>query len=348
MDRFQIVEVAGTEAHAGTKATADVASIAEGLGFKSLYVEMRDLKPGIIHKANRQLRFCRDWSNVYKSITEGSIVLLQHPFHYPQITRERTLLRLKQEKRVHFISIVHDVEELRTLGKEEYHKREFDFMLRIADVLVVHNKIMKNFFLERGVSENKIVILGIFDYLRDDCTEPLPDFDKSVTIAGNLDVVKSGYLAGLGQIGCRFNLYGPHYTLENLPNITYGGVLPPDQIPSVLTRGFGLIWDGNSVETCKGGFGDYLRYNNPHKLSLYLSSGLPVFIWKYAAEAEFVESKKVGYLISSLMEIPQLFQKMTEGEYKEIAENVRKVSKSLVTGEYMKVALSKSLELLAQ
>lgn len=111
------------------------------------------------------------------------------------------------------------------------------------------------------------------------------------------------------EIACKFYLYGPNYGLEESDNITYGGVLSPEQVPEVLTKGFGLIWDGNTIETCKGGTGEYLRYNNPHKLSLYLSSGLPVIIWKDAAEAKFVCENGVGYTIDSLREIPELMEK---------------------------------------
>ena len=28
---------------------------------------------------------------------------------------------------------------------------------------------------------------------------------------------------------------------------------------------FGLVWDGTSKDTCIGGFGEYLKFNNPHK-----------------------------------------------------------------------------------
>ena len=117
-------------------------------------------------------------------------------------------------------------------------------------------------------------------------------------------------------------------------NITYGGVLPADQVPKVLTRGFGLIWDGDSVETCKGGFGEYLRYNNPHKLSLYLSSGLPV------------EKNKVGYAIESLKDIHELLQEISKDEYIKIAENVRKLSQKLANGNYMRLALNKTVGLM--
>ena len=346
MKKFQIAEITGQQAHAGTKATEDVITIAEGIGFEPAYIKMNDLKSGLFHKLNRQYRFYRDWSKVYRKITAGSIVLLQHPFHYPQLTRERTLKKLKCQKKVIFISVVHDVEELRTLKKEKYYMHEFKFMMRIADVLIVHNNVMREFFIAKGFDKKKIVVLEIFDYLRNADDEKLPAFEPSVTIAGNLDIKKSGYLSMLPMLDCRFHLYGPNYSLKDAPNITYGGVLPPDQVPEVMTKGFGLIWDGDSAKTCKGRFGSYLKYNNPHKLSLYLSAGLPVIIWKDAAEAEFVEENSVGYAIDSLFEMPELLQRISEDEYRKISENVRKISKKLVDGGYMQQALNKAIRVM--
>lgn len=70
-------------------------------------------------------------------------------------------------------------------------------MMKIADVLIVHNNVMRDFFIAKGFDKEKIVVLGIFDYLRNESNSKLPVFEKSVTIAGNLDVKKSGYLANL-------------------------------------------------------------------------------------------------------------------------------------------------------
>lgn len=348
MDKFQIAEISGCQAHAGTKATEDVITIAKRIGFEPLYVQMNDLKPGVLHKLNRQFRFYVDWEKAYKRATAGSIILLQHPFHYPQMTREKTLLKMRNKKNVHFISIVHDVEELRILGKEQYHKREFEFMMKIADVLIVHNNVMRDFFIAKGFDKEKIVVLGIFDYLRNESNSKLPVFEKSVTIAGNLDVKKIGYLANLPDVNCKFYLYGPNFSLGEADNVIYDGVLLPDQIPKVLTKGFGLIWDGDSIETCKGGFGDYLRYNNPHKLSLYLSSGLPVIIWKNAAEAKFVEENGVGYTVESLHDVQKLMEMISENKYKKMAERVREVSKRLIDGEYMQTALTNAMSIICK
>ena len=114
-----------------------------------------------------------------------------------------------------------------------------------------------------------------------------------------------------------------------------------------MTKGFGLIWDGNTVETCKGGTGEYLKYNNPHKLSLYLSSGLPVIIWKDAAEAKFVCENGVGYTIDSLREIPELMERISESDYERISKNVRNISEKLTTGKYMQCALDKAVEIIS-
>ena len=220
-------------------------------------------------------------------------------------------------------------------------------MMQIADVLIVHNTVMRDFFVQRGFDKSRIVVLEIFDYLRSGTNHKLPIYEKSIMIAGNLDSRKSGYISGLPEIACKFYLYGPNYSLGESDNITYGGVLSPEQVPEVLTKGFGLIWDGNTVETCKGGTGEYLKYNNPHKLSLYLSSGLPVIIWKDAAEAKFVCENGVGYTIDSLREIPELMERISESDYERISKNVRNISEKLTTGKYMQCALDKAVEIIS-
>ena len=201
---------------------------------------------------------------------------------------------------------------------------------------------MKSWFIGRGIPEEKIVTLGIFDYLQDG----LPGekrFTKSLTVAGNLDTTKCGYIAELGKIsGIRFNLYGSglDQSLSKYNNITYHGEFPVDTIPEKLTEGFGLVWDGDSIDGCKGDAGQYLRYNNPHKLSLYLSSGLPVVIWSGAAEAGFVREKNVGICVDS---IENAFEAMAEVDYDRLCENVKHISEDLRKGTYTEKALSQAL-----
>lgn len=233
---------------------------------------------GLVAKFQRQFGYQKDRSNCYNEIPEDSIVLLQDPYHDPQLTRNSILKKMKEKKGIHYISLVHDVEELRGTVFNSYYKKEFELMLLLTDVFIVHNDIMKEFFLKKGISAEKLIVLEIFDYLHSYDKKP-PEFSKTVSIAGNLDVHKCQYIGQLIK-NLEFKLYGNNFSeeMQKVDHIKYCGSFPVDEIPEQLNTGFGLIWDGESIETCKGATGQYLKYNNPHKLSLYLSSGLPVVI----------------------------------------------------------------------
>ena len=76
-------------------------------------------------------------------------------------------------------------------------------------------------------------------------------------------------------------------------------------------------------------------YNNPHKLSLYLVSGLPVVIWSKAAEAKFVKENKVGIVVDSIGQFNEMFDTINEEEYYEMVENANKISDKLRHGKYL-------------
>lgn len=347
MDKFQIVEVTEQFNHAGTKATADIADVAEKLGFDKLELCMRTTKEGYISKIQRQIGYYLDWNACYKKISVGSVVLLQHPFHYPQLTREKTLRKLKTKKHVKFISVVHDVEELRAFRFDDYYKREFNVMLELADAIVVHNEVMKGYFVEKGIPESKLINLEIFDYLQDKIEKKV-SFERSITVAGNLDTTKCQYIGQLGELkDTIINLYGPNFNpnMQQYQNVEYHGSFPVNEIPLKLNAGFGLVWDGESIDGCKGLSGQYLRYNNPHKLSLYLSSGMPVVIWKDAAEAKFVQKYGVGICVDSLRDLDHLLSNIGEDEYGIFCKKVEYVRDKLITGFYAKKALELAIEI---
>lgn len=134
--------------------------------------------------------------------------------------------------------------------------------------------------------------------------------------------------------------------MDQCENVQYFGSFPSDEIPGKLTGGFGLVWDGASIDGCVGQSGQYLRYNNPHKLSLYLSSGLPVIIWKEAAEADFVEKQGVGICVDSLKELSAKFEMLDENAYNKYAESVRELSEKLRTGQFGKYAILSAEDIL--
>lgn len=139
-----------------------------------------------------------------------------------------------------------------------------------------------------------------------------------------------------------FELYGVNYEGDDRENIHYHGSFLADEIPYHLKGGFGLVWDGDSAETCNGAWGEYLRYNNPHKTSLYLACGIPVIIWENAVLAGFVIDHNVGITVKSLTEIDDTISKLTDEEYRQMKESAVYLSKSIRRGHYIKSALIKA------
>ena len=108
----------------------------------------------------------------------------------------------------------------------------------------------------------------------------------------------------------------------------------PDELPSKLQGRFGLIWDGDSTETCTGFYGKYLAVNNPHKLSLYLASDKPVIIWNKAALASFVTQHGVGFAVDSMREAVQVERTIDKEEYLSMTKRAGELGAQLRGGYY--------------
>lgn len=127
---------------------------------------------------------------------------------------------------------------------------------------------------------------------------------NSIAIAGNLSPEKCSYIYKFIENNpeLKINLYGVGYKgRSEYSNAEYHGSFSPEELPSKLDSAYGLVWDGPEITSCSGDFGKYLRFNNPHKLSLYMAAGIPVVTWKQAAIADFVEKHQVGLLWTLLL-----------------------------------------------
>ncbi|NQJ71279.1 sugar transferase [Streptococcus suis] len=344
MKIYQIVEDYSNSKHAGSKATNDAVAILSEFGAEKISVIIATRESGALSKVKRQVKFLSDWRKVYKAIEPNSVLIIQNPFTIRQLGRYQVLKKLKIRKNVKILSLIHDVELLRY--DKPNSRNEFKETLAIADQLIVHNDSMKQWFIEHGVSESRLVSLEIFDYLSDKSSDIPTDFSKKVIIAGNLAKEKSPYVYELGKVSdVSFDILGVNYEPTEQPsNINYRGAFPPDDVPNELSSGFGLVWDGPSVESCVGETGDYLRYNNPHKLSLYISSSLPVVIWSEAAEAKFVEKHQVGITVSSLHELKEKLDTISETDYQQMVANTKKIKEQLQAGHYLKTAVKIALD----
>lgn len=278
-------------------------------------------------------------------IPKGSRLYIQCPIY--SFFNQRFMSRLcdKLERGCFRITLIlHDVDSLRYPDRAEWLGPLERRLYHMAETVIVHNESMKEILQQtHGLSPEKMVTLGIFDYLYDrDPVGADADYTRTVFVAGNLDPEKSGYIYGLGRLAdtLTINLYGGNFRREAAPEtLRYQGSFPPDELPRHLQGNFGLIWDGISVTECTGQTGEYLRINNPHKTSLYLAAGFPVIIWKQAALAPFIVENGLGLAVDSLEELPRLLEQLTDEEYRGFVANVASFGALLRRGAYIRKAL---------
>ena len=310
---------------AGGKAKNDCYDILQEMGFAPSY------KPS----SKRFLRIIAQFISILR-LKKDDILIVQ----YPTISDQVMGLFLKKIKKVDAsIAIVHDIPALQGMGGEV--KKQID-ELNHFKYLIVHNEYMKKRLLEIGCKA-KMISLELFDYLHD-ANHPLLERinDGTICFAGNLD--KSRFLLKVGEIGSvNYNLYGINNTIDfsGINNIKYSGLLNSNDIQYLLDADFGLVWDGDSIDTCSDIYGEYLRINNPHKLSLYLAAGKPVITWKQAAISDFVINNKVGYVVESLRELESI--NLLEN-YEMLRNNALLIKRKIADGEYLKKAVNAILK----
>ena len=314
--------------NAGGKAKNDAFDIAIKKGYEESY------KPSSI----RTFRVIQQYFSLNK-FHKSDIVFVQYPAVKPEF-----LFRLSKhlDTNTRKIVLIHD---LRSLQGVDIKDKKYEInILNLFDVVISHNKMMTDFLVNNGFS-GKVIELELFDYLHDYSIDVVnPNGDKTIVFAGNLS--KSKFINDLKSVqSSQFILYGNGINAQTdlSQNIIYKGVLPSDKIVYELNGDFGLVWDGESIDTCSGIAGEYLRYNNPHKMSLYIAAGKPIIIWRQAAAAKFVIDNKIGIAVDSLQDINEAIH---GSDYNELRSNTLLVKEKIARGYYLAKAIEQAERIL--
>lgn len=325
MTRMQYAVVGIESGNASGKAKKDALRIASDMGFSLSY-----------HPASvRLVRVLQQILSMPRFLGKRIIF-----FQYPAVSNEMFgLFKRMVSKDSIIIALVHDLLSVR--GYEAVTPRKEVETLNCFDFLIVHNRSMETCVRDWGYSGTTIT-LNLFDYLHDPARALSEPFhDGSVTFAGNL--LKAGFVRDLDKIASRrFLLYGNANPadFQSMKNVEYKGLLPSDEIPYLMEGDYGLVWDGDSIDSCVGSYGAYLRYNNPHKLSLCVAAGKPVITWSRTAIADFVKEYKIGITVNSLSELDNI--DLTR-DYDRMRLNVLELKQKVATGFFLKRALTQSL-----
>ena len=273
------------------------------------------------------------------------LLLIQYPFkkYY------NFICRIAHWKQVKVVVLIHD------LGSFRRHKltvQQEVQKLELADYVIVHNEAMRQWLLDRGCRV-PMGNLEIFDYLSETkAIQENPINDHPVVIyAGGLGIRKNAFLYQLDEHISTYEMevYGNGLDMDlakEWKHIHYKGFMPSDQLIKTNRGHFGLVWDGDSMDGCSGNWGEYLKYNNPHKTSFYIRCHLPIIIWNKAALAPFIRKHHIGICVDSVKDIDRCIREISAEEYEEIRHNVIAMSKRLSEGYYFHQAIDKACKVL--
>ena len=335
--------------NASSKARKDVEKILVDEKFERFFVNTKyGVQKNKIKKIFQYITYIKNkytWDRSLNELNEKDTVIFQYPllnttFNFKDVIK-------KYSNKVTFIALIHDMDSLRYKKENASNnslkrfKKEDKEILNNCKYIICHNDVMKKELVKLGNHEENIFTLQLFDYIiENDETNILHQKDDPIIIAGNLSTNKAGYIKYLQEIkDVKFNLYGIGYDNKEIKNVNYKGAFKPEELIEKLDGSFGLVWDGTSKKSCEGGFGNYLRYNNPHKASMYIAAGIPIAIWKHAAIAQFVEENNIGITINSLDELTEIHRNLTDKQYQEMINNLRGISSKIRRGEFLKNTL---------
>ena len=317
---------------AASKARTDICNLMQSIGFSKM-----KLSRFFYGKKLGNLELIIKTQLLRFRVRKTDVVFVQYPmmhikvfdFCYKAICKART------------IALVHDIESYRKYDIYKLRSKEINH-LNAFSCLIVHTNSMRERLMNDGV-KTPMIVLEVFDYLL-----PLDmncfHSGQEIVFAGAL--AKSVYLKEMDNMSLKsvYNLYSAFKPETKNPYLIYKGKFSPNDI-STIQGGWGLIWDGDSIETCTGQFGEYLRLISPHKCSLYIAAKLKVIAWEESAIAPFVIKYNIGITIKGISEIDEKLSKLSMDEISIMDKNVSELSEKLRKGTFFCEAFSKALQI---
>lgn len=298
-----------------------------------------DVNKTLLSHGYRIIKLTFSKASPFKTIFSLLSILYRIPFksnvivQYPigTISGSYVVLLLLKLKCCKTTILIHDIESLRL---QQSINRLEKACMKLGNLIIAHTPNMKN-LLATFIKEDNIKILNIFDYYVDKLPNKSTEYNNTIAFAGNLS--KSYFLKKLKDTNLKFNIYGSYNgNVSDFINdkIIYKGYFQQEDL-SNLEADWGLVWDGNDIKTCNGNMGEYLKYNAPHKLSLYIAAQIPVIVWEHSAEKDFVINNGLGISIDSLDKLKNKLSSITEEQYRTILLNISNYSQMIRTGKLL-------------
>ena len=327
---------------AGNKARLDIEKTMDKMGYQPIGNYSTISKNRILHF----LRTITFVLGIPIYLKKGDILIIQYPTKY-----YNTICRIAHLCKAYTITLIHDLGCFRQ--KHNSVKKEIN-RLNKTDALITHNLNYSNWLCQNGfIGYNKKkspILLHAFDFLSK-ANSPNRKQDwptHKITYAGQLAIRKNRFLYDWGNLADEYNIniYGKGFDSSKAASsqkFNIKGFMHPEKLISHSEGDFGLVWDGDSVDCCSGNWGEYLKLNAPHKVSLYIRCGLPIIIWRKAAMASFIKENGIGICIDSLHEINSIYKHLTKEDYFMMCDNISRISHLMSEGYYFNRAISEAI-----
>lgn len=328
--------------NAASKAKMDIERIFQSESFKPINL-FKDGKNTRIFSLSKFFQFIiySFFGGKYKNST----VFFQNGTGIDAILSPFIKLAFRNGKR---IIVIHDVETIR-LGRKIDFLREKIVFSKFTHA-ICHSQEMADFLMEKIGFKGQTIVLGFFDYLiSKEITKNIDnnklEFSKDtrflIVYAGNLSKWKSGFICKMAESGYspknyKLLLYGKGYDGVMNEFLEIKGAYPPDELPARIQGHFGLIWDGDDIDKISGKTGEYLRYNSPHKASLYIASELPIIAWKGSVIFKLIEEYNIGFGVDSLLELESKLENITPEQYETWRNNIEKLRNEIINGNRLR------------
>lgn len=331
---YMVCKWISDENNAASKATNDVNKAFNEVGGE--LIELWSHNNKLIRNFEEIVSYCM----LARKVTDLDNIIIQWPLYSIKPLTDESFLNLPHHKIICFIQ---DIESYR------YHpdnyieiKKDINYLNKF-DAVIAHNHGMIDFLRQNGLTTN-IVDWQICDYIIDERNIRETQCDKyDLCFIGNLQ--RSKFLGiNSSRFKTHINLYSQSCAdITMTPQLSYKGAYIPNDNCCILEGSFGLIWEGSSLDSCEGALGNYMRINNPNRLSLFLANDMPVITWKKAGLAKFIETNQVGFTVDSLSEIDYILSKMSRSKYLEILCNVKRIGKQIRNGFFAKQAIENAI-----
>lgn len=279
----------------------------------------------------------------------GDVIVLQYP-----VKKYFTLIcRMARLRGARTMSLIHDLGSFR---RRKLTVREELRRLSHTDYVIATNAVMASWLKEQGLRV-PTGALGFHDYLsgvrRQDVPRERVSGTRDIVYAGSLNLRKNAFILHLKEMDrtFRLHLYGEMTDYQAIADdsmIVWHGFVRADDFIGHVQGDFGLVWDGDSPDECRGDFGGYLRYNTPHKASFYLRAGLPLIVWEQSAIAPLVRQYGVGITVASLGDLNQWLLSLSDEEYRSMKDRVWQLSDRIASGAFLREAVGRGLECLSR